>query len=540
MKSFLPIYFLAFFAAFHASSQNYTLGTIQNDPETSEGYWLLHPLNFDTTYLMNNCGQILHHWSSQEINGMFANLREDGNLVRCQKSPDPNYFQGGGETGLIEIVDWNDQIIWSKRISDSEYRLHHDIELMPNGNILAIAWERKSSFDCTSSGRNPNNIPDGELWPTVIFEIEPIGTDSANIVWEWHAWDHLIQDFDAGQANFGNVSQAPRKIDINKGNPLGADDWAHVNGIDYNPTLDQIALSTPMFNEIWIIDHSTTTVEAASSTGGNSGHGGDLLWRWGNPSSYNQGTWQDQELFFQHDCRWVEHGIYKDMISIYNNRDSLNGDYASSVIIIDPQFDTVSNQYAMNGNVFSSGSPDYKYFLPDTLFSPRISGAQIQPNGHITICSGNNSHLLEIDENDNIIWQYRMPIGANGGFGIQGGSLANPKGMFNINKYSTDYPGFSGQILVPGRHIETGGSFCTDISSISELIDNTFIYPNPIDKELTISLEGDHHIIVQSIDGKEVLTRSFDSQITLNFEGLTPGSYLIRIDNSYTKKIVKL
>ena len=60
-------------------------------------------------------------------------------------------------------------------------------------------------------------------------------------------------------------------------------DWLHTNGIDYNAEYDLIVLSVPRMNELWVIDHSTTTEEALGSTGGRWGKGGDLLWRWGNP-----------------------------------------------------------------------------------------------------------------------------------------------------------------------------------------------------------------------------------------------------------------
>ena len=62
-----------------------------------------------------------------------------------------------------------------------------------------------------------------------------------------------------------------------------------VNSVDYNEAFDQIILSSHNFNEIWVIDHSTTTAQAASHSGGNSGMGGDLLYRWGNPRAYRYG-----------------------------------------------------------------------------------------------------------------------------------------------------------------------------------------------------------------------------------------------------------
>jgi len=39
----------------------------------------------------------------------------------------------------------------------------------------------------------------------------------------------------------------------------------HLNGIDYNEALDQITFSSLKFNEIYVIDHSTKTSQAAAT-----------------------------------------------------------------------------------------------------------------------------------------------------------------------------------------------------------------------------------------------------------------------------------
>ena len=138
------------------------------------------------------------------------------------------------------------------------YRLHHDIEIMPNGNVLMIAWELKSTQETLAAGRDPSLMPEGDtgLWPDHVIEVDPNTND---IVWEWHVWDHLVQDYDSSQANYGVVADHPELIDLNYVSGALNNDANHINAIDYNPERDQIMLSVHSFSEIWIIDHSTTT-----------------------------------------------------------------------------------------------------------------------------------------------------------------------------------------------------------------------------------------------------------------------------------------
>ena len=108
-------------------------------------------------------------------------------------------------------------------------------------------------------------------------------------------------------------------------------DWTHVNAVSYNAKFDQIMLSPREFNEIWIIDHSTTKAEAAGHSGGRSGKGGDLLYRWGNPRAYRADTAADQRLFSQHDAHWIPEGLPGEgHLLVFNNGGGRpDGNYSS-------------------------------------------------------------------------------------------------------------------------------------------------------------------------------------------------------------------
>ena len=117
-----------------------------------------------------------------------------------------------------------------------------------------IAWEIKTEAEAIAAGRNPNLMGAGELWPDHIIEVQPTDASGGEIVWEWHAWDHLIQDYDETRENYGTVAEHPERINLNYAGDSGAD-WNHINAIDYDTDLDQILLSVHSFSEIWVIDH---------------------------------------------------------------------------------------------------------------------------------------------------------------------------------------------------------------------------------------------------------------------------------------------
>ena len=140
---------------------------------------------------------------------------------------------------------------------------------MPNGNVLLIAYESKTPAQATQAGSSQSIT----IWPDKIVEIQPSSATGGTVVWEWRVWDHLCQNVNPAKDNYvTSIVDHPELLNINYKTQK---DWMHVNGVDYNESLDQIVISSHNMNEIYVIDHSTTTAEAAGHSGGESGKGGD-------------------------------------------------------------------------------------------------------------------------------------------------------------------------------------------------------------------------------------------------------------------------
>jgi len=373
------------------------------------GMNLFAPMGSTTTYLMDNTGQIIQSWASQYRPGLSVYLLDHDRVLRTGQDPDGN-FGSGGAGGIIEVISATGAVDWSYTYSNENVRQHHDIERLRNGNILFLAWELKSMADAIEAGRNPNLLSSGELWPDSIIEIEPNGDHGGNIVWEWHVWDHLIQDYDVTKSNYGVVADHPERINLNYTHGQANADWNHINSIDYNETLDQIVLSVRNFSEIWIIDHSTTTSEAAGSSGGNCGKGGDLLFRWGNPQTYDQGAVGDQQLFVQHDAQWIPRGYPGEgNLLIFNNGQGRpDGNYSSVDEVVPPLLQDGTYEHTQ-GNAFGPTSSTWSYVSnpSSSFYAQNISGAQRLPNGNTLICEGTSGYFFEVTDNHEIVWDYQ-------------------------------------------------------------------------------------------------------------------------------------
>ena len=382
-----------------SKSLNYN---ISQEGKFTDGQILFSPYYGKKTYLINNAGEINHTWSSLYSPGASTYWIGDGIILRSITSG------VSGTSNGVQKVLWDGTIIWDFRYNTNDCISHHDIEYLPNGNVLMIAWETKTRAEAIAAGRNPNLISGNTFEPDHVIEVKPTGPETGEIVWEWHVWDHLIQDYDPSKENYGIVEDHPELIDINYGDNF-VFDWLHTNSVDYNEEFDQILLTIHNFNEVWVIDHSTTTEEAAGHSGGNSGKGGDLLYRWGNPESYYAGAPSDQKLFFPHDGTWIEKGYPGEgNILIFNNGNNRpNGQY-STVDEFVPPVDSNGEYYLEEGSAF--GPEDYTWTYnanpPGSFYSHVFGGAQRLKDGNTLICDGVAGRFFEVTPEKDTVWEY--------------------------------------------------------------------------------------------------------------------------------------
>lgn len=399
-----------------------TVGLFKNETASvSPGYTLFGNSFSQQTYLIDTNGEMVHSWTG--AGGQTSSyLLPNGNLLRnTVRPPATRVFGSNGGTGLIQELEWNGNEVWRFELQTDKYQLHHDAIKLPNGNVLAIAWERFTKEEAVGMGRNPkltNPAHNGEIWSEAIFEIrvdynDGVSTLQEDVVWEWHLTDHIVQNFDKNKPNYDFVKTNPQLVNFNyvpRG--IGADthiaDWAHFNSIAYNEELKQIIVSSREFSEVWIIEHSESSAIAAGHEGGRYGKGGDLLWRYGNPASWNNGTKTNQALQYQHNAHWIAGDLPgAGNIMVFNNGwNRPNGSSFSSVVELVP---TKSPQGA-----YVHGRAKVVWSYADTnranFFAPIVSGAERLPNGNTLIDEGTRGRIFEVTPRKKLVWIYVNPV----------------------------------------------------------------------------------------------------------------------------------
>jgi hypothetical protein len=503
-------------------------------------------------------------------------------LIRTVDYPG-NVIVNGTISGEVQKVDWNNNVVWDFIYSTDSTVLHHDIQPLPNGNVLMIAMDVKTAYQGIQSGASYSIL----RYTDKIIEVHQTGPTTGTIVWEWKLWDHLCQDYAPAKNNYvPSISQNPQLININYNNES---DFFHMNGIDYNAALDQIAFSSYTFSEIFVIDHSTTTAEAAGHTGGNSGHGGDIIYRWGNPAAYETNGPVDFKV--AHDAHWVssDDAYYPNYLCGFNNNGGSGG--YSCVDIFYPPYDGYN--YSKNqGQAYAPATYAWRY--TSSCQNPNEGSAQQLPNGNtllsLTVCTS----ITEVDHNGTTLWTFhpggrvtnavrysecyvRGPVAFAGAssLSIMSGtpitlnshatSVTENNPIYTYS-WTSDPPGFTSSLQNPTLSPISTATYIVKITDVNlecwatasvtvQVLPTGIneqagpkneigIFPNPTAGIVTVRGAGeqDLEITVRNVYGEIVLIES-DSP-TLDLSGFAKGIYYLTVRSGRTKisnyKIVKI
>src|SRR5512133_1095325 len=339
-----------------------------------------------TCYLKDMNGKTIHIWTSEyNVMSHAYLLRDSSVLFPCQD----NTNTGNGTFsssivltgGRFQIIKWDGTIAWDYPYHSSTCMPHHDCTFYYKTNDLK---ELPTIFTIAATVES-----DGTLAEKVT-EIKPTGPTTAEIVWEWKAFEHS----GAGK---------PELLDINKGydGSPGSKEWLHANHVRYNQKLDQLIVNLKFFGEFIVIDHSTTTAQASGHTGGRYGKGGDILYRWGNPSNY--GATGTNYLKGQHATTWVNDYFP-------GTRKKLPGE--GNVLVISNETKTGYEIVLPSTNGVYSLTSGQAYG-PSTPFKsisiPKMTGNEGSitrlPNGNVLVCNGMSSNsAVEFDSSGTSVW----------------------------------------------------------------------------------------------------------------------------------------
>lgn len=294
-------------------------------------------------FLMDMEGKIVHSWEFKEKGWWsYFTLLDDGQIIAICIGQ------------RIVKLDAESNILWKKK-----FNVHHDIEVLPDGNILVPV---KSFYKYNSM--------------TVMFDhIALLSSKGKFIKEEWSTWKHLEKLQKLHPPTALDVPGVKNKL---KGS-VGAEqyDYYHLNSVqslqetaigkkDKRFQKGNIMICLRNVSLVCILDKDTE----------------EVVWSWG------AGV-----LDWPHMPRMLENGN----ILIFDN--GTHRSY-SRIIEIDPVSEKIVWQYRG-----TKSEPFYTEFR---------GSSQRLPNGNTLICESDNGRVFEVTREGEIVWEFLNPEIKNG------------------------------------------------------------------------------------------------------------------------------
>ncbi len=478
-------------------------------------YTLIAPQGGTTVKLVDLAGTTYKTWNLSGSNGYCCVLTSDRCIVRLVGG------SGGDSGSRIEKVDWDGNVVWKYTIA-----AHHDICVLPNGNVLATVKTSATTSELSSLGfTGGTTTVSSSVSYDKIVEIDGV---NQKIVWEWRFIDHLVQSVKSSASNYGTPANTPGRFNIQIKGDNGYSDWMHTNGVDYNPQRDQIVISCKYLKEVFVIDHSTTTAQAATSSGGLSGKGGDFLYRWGNPSNYGKTTGTSNTFGTIHNASWVlgetyraqstnpsgdYYHAYAGQISVFSNTN------VAGMTIIPPYSENSFLYDYTSGSAYAPSS--YSAKLSISGRSTNMGCAQPFPNGNMLIYPGSSSTVYEKNSSGTQIW-----------------SNSTVSNCAKVARYSEEY--VRGDYAELCANVPIGvlssSSGVSTVTSFNKLSVSAGKAGSPL-SIINLEENPDNQIELYDLNGRKLASQKGTTTITL--PECPKGIYIIRVNNQSMKLIIQ-
>lgn len=319
------------------------------------GLVLLPQSGSERILLLDESGKVLHHWN---IDSPRARLLPNGNLLALHGTKWGSHVEPWKDLrSVLREYSWDGDVIWEYRAQEL---LHHDIRVLPNGNILVLL---RQYVDEETKLRMPwVSNPEASVRYDVVVEISRDGEE----VWRWDGLQHLDLSF-CGRTRCETLGG------------LKEIDWTHVNTASVLPPNKWFEAGDERFRPgnimIMLRNWSTAMIVGRPS--------GKILWTYS--GDYLGG------LSGGHEAEMIPEGLPgAGNVLIFDNGRSR----ASSVVL---EINPVSKAIV------------WKYEDGNRFFSKAAGSAQRLPNGNTLISEDVRGRVLEVDRNGSVVWEYVAP-----------------------------------------------------------------------------------------------------------------------------------
>jgi len=318
--------------------------TCLDEEKACPGYVLYSPVGSNQTILIDLQGKIVHSWQQKYKPGLYGYLLPNGNLFyngKTEHTKPENYMSWGKafNGGIIQEITPEGETIWEHR---DPYH-HNDGRKTTIGGAIYLALEQVPKEIASKVKGGVSGGSEYGMWSDKVIEIDSDG----EVVWEWHAYEHLDPENDSLLPNMSGV------------------EWTHGNSVAPVGD-DRVLVSFRNISTVAVIDKTCD----------------EIVWRLGH-----------DVLAQQHDPSMLSNGN----VLVFDNGlcRRVEGWAHSRVVEVNPSGEVVW---------------EYKDSPACNFFSCHISGARRLVNGNTLIVEGAKGRMFQVTPMGEIVWEYINPF----------------------------------------------------------------------------------------------------------------------------------